>query len=84
MVRNTLTDSKNRALCLNYRNGKRCRRLAKVEVNYTDRGQRHHAAMCEECAKVREAEVVQHSAKGFTVSSPLFGPVQRFYHPIGG
>jgi hypothetical protein len=87
MGNHVLTDSKNRALCLNYRNGKRCRRLAKVEAYWSDsrigRGQQMHMAMCEECAEARQAEIVQRNAKGFTVSAPQFGPVYREYIPIG-
>ena len=83
MGNHVLTDSKNRALCLNYRNGKRCRRLAKVEVHWTDRGRPAHSAMCEECAQARDAEIVQRNANGFTVTIPQFGPTYREYIPIG-
>ena len=84
MGQHVLTDSKNRALCLNYRNGKRCRRLAKVEAYWTDDRQGNmHMAMCQECAKARGAEVVQSNDKGFTVKTPQFGPTYREYIPIG-
>jgi len=86
MTRKPLTDKNGRALCLNYRNGKRCRRLARVEGYWSDPkiggGQTYHMAMCEECAKARNAEIVQRSQKGFTVSTPQFGPTYRVYHSI--
>ena len=85
MGQHVLTDSKNRALCLNYRNGKRCRRLATAEGYWHDSrlNQDHHMAMCEECAAARNAEIVQRNAKGFTVKTPQFGPAYREYIPIG-
>jgi hypothetical protein len=82
MGNHVLTDSKNRALCLNYR-GKRCRRLAKVEAYWTDGRTQHHMAMCTDCAEARNAEIVQRNAKGFTVKAPQFGPICREYIPIG-
>lgn len=61
-----LIDNKGRALCLMYRNGKRCRRLATKIVS-----DNNCRARCEECAK--NTTTLQTSNSGFTVQSVGFG-----------
>ena len=70
-----LTDSKHRALCLHYRNGQRCRRLATRLVVADVR------CRCEECAA--GLPVVTVSATGFTVREvAAHGWIHREYLPI--
>jgi len=72
-MRESLTDKSGRALCLAYRNGRRCRRLATVVVN----GQ----AMCAECAA--GLPVRDRCERGFTVKTHNSGGwISRHYHPI--
>jgi hypothetical protein len=82
----TLTDK--RAKCLNYRNGKRCGRLARQLAS----GWCSHTSfpykrpVCIECGSTLVgkdgAEITETSTKGFLVKTSLFGPVSREYKAI--
>lgn len=77
MKRLEYTDQKGRALCLKYRNGGACRRLATAIVAGNPR------ARCKQCAE--GGQIIQENAKGFRVSTPVFGSMgwtAREYHPI--
>lgn len=75
-MKSSLTDQNQRALCLAFRNGKRCRRLATVIVVPP----RHEGkTRCKECSE--GLEVVRSSKKGFIVREGGFPP-SREYHPI--
>jgi hypothetical protein len=82
-MRETLTDGKGRPLCLAYRQGKRCRRLAVVVGVYQDHtGRRTEQALCRECAQRLGAEISQESARGFAVSTRNSGGwISRHYLP---
>jgi len=86
MERISHTTKTGKAKCLAYRNGKRCGRVATVEVVCGT----HRQTMCRECA---DAIVEQHgskvvrqeSRKGFTVrnAAPFSGMVSREYKRRG-
>ena len=84
MPRATLTDKDGRALCMAYRGGRRCRRLATVEAEWTDqRGVYRHAALCQRCAAWMDVTWLEESDRGFkvrTVSNAC--GVYRVYTPI--
>lgn len=81
-MRATLTDSKGRALCLAYRDkgtGKgwqRCGRLGKHLAQWVDAsGQSHKAPLCAHCLSANRATEIEHSPKGYRVSTGAAGPM---------
>jgi hypothetical protein len=76
------TTKAGKAKCLNYRNSKRCGRVAKYDIMYCQ----HHLSVCGECLELLvqsvgedAVKVRQHCKKGFTVRTNLFGPASRTY-----
>ena len=85
--RHSHTTKQNKAKCLAYRDGKRCGRVAKFVVDYTDHQGHHHQAACQECKNrvtANGGKVVTENAKGFTVCSAggFSGCAAREYVPI--
>ena len=84
MTRSILTDKKNRAKCLAYRNGKRCGRKATVLM--TRSHDLHSRVVCQECADRQASEgasVKQVNRAGFNViSHSMSGWHSRDYTPI--
>ena len=79
MARHAITNKSGKALCMAWRNGKRCRRVAKVVGTYRSNRQ----AMCHDCAEACNAHILQESDKGFTVEvSPFDRMHQRHYKEI--
>lgn len=85
-----LTDKQGRALCLAYRNGHRCARLARVHMSPAPGtgGKYHVRIVCQECADRQEAEgatVLETCARGFAVRVVGFWPgITREYTAITG
>ena len=76
-----------RAKCLHYRNNKRCGRVAKHEVSFTDNGRNHHQSVCDECLdniqkNCSNVYVNQSNKKGFRVVVVGFGYTSRTYKAI--
>lgn len=80
------TTVRGKAKCLNYRNGKRCGRVAKTLVSFTDHLGWHTQPMCEECAAAVAATggtVRERNSRGFSVSEVVMnGYVQRIYRAV--
>jgi hypothetical protein len=81
------TTKSGKAKCLHYRNGKRCGRVARHEVEYTERYFRKHQPVCDECLEAIHDEcsitILQTSHNGFTVSeSGAMGWQTRIYTAI--
>ena len=85
-MRASHTTVQNKAKCLNYRNGKRCGRVARTLVSFTDHLGQHTQPMCEECAAATVAiggTIRERSPKGFIVHEGGWGGwVQREYKGI--
>jgi len=92
MPRQTLTNKAGKALCMEYRNGKRCNRVARFEATFTTSMGLHHETLCRECmGKIQEWEdegvardlSFVESPKGFRVEAQnAAGWIRREYVPI--
>lgn len=84
-MRETLTDKKDRALCMAFRNGKRCKRLARFVVLYDARNTTPgRQARCSECSKRADTiRIESESSLGFRVISTYYvGYHSRKYEAI--
>lgn len=75
-MRTSHTTKAGQAKCLNYRNSKRCGRLARYLTS------EKRFPVCAECKRALGGEVISHSEKGYTVKESQFGPVTHEYTPI--
>ena len=84
-MRSTHTTKQKKAKCLVYRNGKRCGRVGKILVSYTDRQGYHRYPVCAECAAKIEADggtIIERSKRGYYVVTGGFGIATREYRRI--
>ena len=82
----THTTKSRKAKCLHYRNGKRCGRVGKVLVSFSDHQGHHEYPVCKECAEkivAEGGEVLGKSRKGYRViTSRSAGWVTREYEVV--
>jgi len=92
MPRQTLTNKAGKALCMEYRNGKRCSRVAKFEATWANTLGLHHKTLCRECLEKIQKQAAEGTAqdlsfvespKGFRVDAQnAAGWIRREYIPI--
>lgn len=86
--RTSHTTKQGRAKCLHYRQGVRCGRVARYEVQFTDHQGAHHIAVCKECANRISARgpmtILNMDNEGFMVDTftNLGGMTRRTYRNI--